>query len=79
MLRVASESFDADGFLRDHAQLSPEALWHKGERRVIGGAALTNGFNLLGLDPFYQQVTLGVILLLAVGLDAWSRRAESSG
>jgi hypothetical protein len=28
------------------------------------------------LDPFYQQVTLGVILLLAVGVDAWSRRFE---
>ena len=24
----------------------------------------------------YQQVTLGVILLLAVGVDAWSRRFE---
>ena len=28
------------------------------------------------LDPFYQQVTLGIILLLAVGLDAWSRRGS---
>ncbi len=40
-------------------------------------ALIANGFNLLGLDPFYQQVTLGVILLLAVGVDAWSRRFES--
>ena len=39
-------------------------------------ALIANGFNLLGLDPFYQQVTLGVILLLAVGVDAWSRRFE---
>lgn len=48
-------------------------------RTVIGClfvALVANGFNLLGLDPFYQQVTLGVILLLAVGLDAWSRRFE---
>jgi ribose transport system permease protein len=48
-------------------------------RTVIGClfvALVANGFNLLGLDPFYQQVTLGIILLLAVGLDAWSRRFE---
>ncbi len=51
------------------------AVW----RTVVGClfiALIGNGFNLLGLDPFYQQVTLGVILLLAVGLDAWSRRAS---
>jgi ribose transport system permease protein len=49
------------------------------QRTVFGClfvALVANGFNLLGLDPFYQQVTLGVILLLAVGLDAWSRRAD---
>jgi ribose transport system permease protein len=52
------------------------------QRTVVGClfvALVANGFNLLGVDPFYQQVTLGVILLLAVGLDAWSRRAESQG
>ena len=46
-------------------------------RTVVGClfvALVANGFNLLGFDPFYQQVTLGVILLLAVGTDAWSRR-----
>ncbi len=46
-------------------------------RTVIGClfvALVANGFNLLGFDPFYQQITLGVILLLAVGIDAWSRR-----
>lgn len=49
-------------------------------RRTVLGclfvAFIANGFNLLGLDPFYQQITLGVILLLAVGLDAWSRRTD---
>lgn len=48
-------------------------------RTVLGClfvALVANGFNLLGLDPFYQQVTLGVILLLAVGVDAWSRRSD---
>jgi len=46
-------------------------------RTVIGClfvALVANGFNLLGFDPFYQQITLGLILLLAVGIDAWSRR-----
>jgi ribose transport system permease protein len=49
------------------------------QRTVVGClfvALVANGFNLLGLDPFYQQVTLGVILLLAVAVDAWSRRLE---
>lgn len=54
------------------------AVW----RTVIGGlfiALIGNGFNLLGLDPFYRQITLGAILLLAVGLDAWSRRTGPAG
>jgi ribose transport system permease protein len=49
------------------------------QRTVVGClfvALVANGFNLLGLDPFYQQVTLGIILLLAVGTDAWSRRLD---
>ena len=51
------------------------AIW----RTVVGClfiALIGNGFNLLGIDPFYQQITLGVILLLAVGIDAWSRRLD---
>ncbi|MEA2622447.1 MAG: ribose transport system permease protein [Chloroflexota bacterium] len=51
------------------------AVW-----RTVAGclfiAMIGNGFNLLGLDPFYQQITLGLILLAAVGIDAWSRRHE---
>jgi ribose transport system permease protein len=46
-------------------------------RTVVGClfvALVANGFNLLGLNATYQQVTLGIILLLAVGTDAWSRR-----
>jgi ribose transport system permease protein len=51
------------------------AVW----RTVVGClfiALIGNGFNLLGLDPFYRQITLGLILLIAVGIDSWSRRAE---
>lgn len=51
------------------------AVW----RTVVGClfiALIGNGFNLLGLDPFYRQITLGGILLVAVGIDAWSRRGS---
>jgi ribose transport system permease protein len=37
-------------------------------------AFINNGFNLLNVDVTYQQVVLGAIIILAVGIDAWSRR-----
>jgi ribose transport system permease protein len=40
---------------------------------VLFIALIGNGFDLLGLNPLYEQITLGVILLIAVGSDAWSR------
>ncbi len=40
---------------------------------VLFIALIGNGFNLLGVDPLYQQIVLGLILLIAVGLDAWAR------
>jgi ribose transport system permease protein len=49
------------------------AVW----RTVVGVlfiALIGNGYILLGLDPLYEQITMGVILLLAVGLDALARR-----
>jgi len=52
------------------------AVW----RTVVGClliALIGNGCNLLGLDPFYRQITRGTILLVAVGIDAWSRRSAS--
>ena len=48
------------------------AVW----RSVVGVlfiALIGNGYILLGLDPLYEQITMGVILLVAVGLDAWTR------
>lgn len=48
------------------------AVW----RTVVGVlfiALVYNGFNLLRVDPLFQQVALGTILLLAVGIDAWAR------
>jgi len=49
------------------------AVW----RTVVGVfllALIGNGFNLLGIDPVYQQVVFGSIILLAAGVDARVRR-----
>jgi ribose transport system permease protein len=49
------------------------AVW----RTVLGVlfiALIGNGYILLGLDPLYEQITTGVILLAAVGLDSFARR-----
>jgi ribose transport system permease protein len=51
------------------------AVW----RTVVGVlfiALIGNGYILLGLDPLYEQITMGVILIAAVGLDVWTRRAR---
>jgi ribose transport system permease protein len=48
------------------------AIW----RTVVGVlfiALIGNGSDLLGLNPLYDQIALGGILLIAVGTDAWSR------
>lgn len=37
-------------------------------------ALVNNGFNLLSLDPLYQQIVTGLIILLAVSADGWTRR-----
>jgi ribose transport system permease protein len=51
------------------------AIW----RSVLGVLLLTmigNGFNLLGINPIYSQIFQGAIILLAVAVDAWSRRTS---
>ena len=50
------------------------AVW----RTVVGVlfiALIGNGYLLLQFDPLYEQITMGVILLAAVGLDAWTSRS----
>lgn len=50
------------------------AVW----RTMVGVlllALISNGFNLLGIDPVYQQVVYGGIILVAVGFDARLRKA----
>ena len=52
------------------------AIW----RTVVGVlfiALIGNGYDLFGLNPLYEQITLGGILLIAVGADAWSRLRTS--
>lgn len=52
------------------------AIW----RAVLGAFFLQmigNGFNLLNVKPEYQNVFKGVILVLAVALDAWARRRRA--
>lgn len=51
------------------------AVW----RSVIGVffiAILVNGFNLNGIDPIYQRIIQGVVILAAVGADAFSRSSK---
>jgi ribose transport system permease protein len=44
---------------------------------VLFIALIGNGYDLLGLDPLYEQITLGVILLAAVGIDSWARQRRT--
>ncbi len=49
------------------------AIW----RTVVGVlllAMIQNGFNLMNVDAVYQRIVFGLIILGAVGIDAWSRR-----
>jgi ribose transport system permease protein len=53
------------------------AIW----RSVLGALLfqlISNGFNLLNVQPVYQRVFLGAIMLLAVALDAWARRTRTA-
>jgi ribose transport system permease protein len=39
-------------------------------------AILRNGFIILGIRPFWQQVAVGAVLIAAVYIDQWRRRAR---
>jgi ribose transport system permease protein len=43
---------------------------------VLMLAMIGNGFNLLNVNSTYQRIFQGAIILLAVGIDAWSRRSS---
>ena len=45
---------------------------------IIG--VLRNGLVLMGISPFWQETIIGLVIILAVGLDKWTnaqRRAAS--
>lgn len=46
---------------------------------VMIPAILQNGFVVLGIQPFWQQVAVGVVLIVAVYLDQLQRRNQSRG
>lgn len=49
------------------------AVW----RTVFGVLLVTlvgNGFNLLNLNPIWQQVFMGAVILAAVAIDSWSKK-----
>ena len=53
------------------------AVW----RTVAGAlfiAMMNNGFNLNQVDPIYQRIILGLVILGAVGIDAFSRARTST-
>jgi ribose transport system permease protein len=37
-------------------------------------ATISNGFTLLGLNPFYQGLVKGLVIILALAIERWSRR-----
>ena len=37
---------------------------------------MNNGFVVLGVQRFWQDVAVGVILVVAVAFDEWRRRAD---
>ena len=39
-------------------------------------AAAVNGLNLIGTSPFVQQIVIGVVIVLAVMVDANKRRSR---
>ena len=53
------------------------AMW----RTAVGLAilaTLTNGFTLLGLDPYFQNISKGSVLILALALDVWAGRLSKA-
>lgn len=44
---------------------------------IIG--VLDNGLVLLGISPFWQTTILGLVIILAVGIDKWTRSKRVSG
>jgi ribose transport system permease protein len=87
-LIAASRSSSAQASMYTGLELTAIAATVVGGTSILGGegamgramvgvfilALIGNGFDLLGIDPSYQQVVTGVLILLAVGADQVVRR-----
>lgn len=40
-------------------------------------AVLQNGFIIVGINPYWQMIAVGVVLVIAVALDQWRRRSQN--
>lgn len=56
-----------------------------GEGTILGTAlgvliigVLRNGLVLLGISPFWQTTIIGAVIILAVGIDKWTRRSPTA-
>jgi ribose transport system permease protein len=53
------------------------AIW----RTAVGLAiiaTISNGFNLLDINPFYQNIVKGTVIILAVAFEGWARRLSAA-
>ena len=42
-------------------------------------AALQNGFIIIRVQPYWQMIAFGALLVAAVALDQWRRRSQNPG
>ena len=40
-------------------------------------AFMGNGFNLNQIDPLWQRIILGLVIVIAVAIDSWSQRKNA--
>jgi ribose transport system permease protein len=52
------------------------AIW-RASAGVLLLVLINNGFDLLGVNPLYSQVVQGAVILIAVAIDAWSRKSRT--
>ena len=77
-LRAGSSTFDVDDFLRSHAEIKPEKVWHRGEADVSRNASETSGFNLwLGEADTAEELWRGVSASLQSHRSAVQRLREA--
>jgi ribose transport system permease protein len=88
---VASRSFSANANAFNGAQYNVWTAMLLGGNSFYGGegaiwrtvvgvfllALIGNGFDLLNVDPLYQQIATGGILLTAVAVDMFVRRKRA--